>query len=93
MTITAVLMVSNIRYYSFKQLDFKGKIPFIYVLLIVILFVAIAAEPSLVLFLASIGYAISGPLQTLMAIQRVRKLRRLVAKRRRHTDNDQHPLI
>jgi len=87
MTMTAILMVSNIRYYSFKQLDFKGKIPFIYVLLIVILFVAIAAEPSLVLFLASIGYAISGPLQTLLAIQRVRKLRRLVAKRRRKTDH------
>ena len=86
MTLTAILMVSNIRYYSFKQVDFKGKIPFISVLLIVMLFVAIAAEPALFLFLASIGYAVSGPLQTLKAIHRVRKLRRLVVKRRKNNN-------
>lgn len=83
----AILMVSNIRYLSFKQVDFKGKIPFIYVLLIVILFVAIALAPSLVLFLGSLLYAVSGPFQTLLALQRVRKVRRLVTKRRRHKDH------
>lgn len=25
---TAILMVSNVRYYSFKEIDFKGKVPF-----------------------------------------------------------------
>ena len=75
----AILMVSNIRYYSFKELDFKGKVPFLHVLLIVILFVAIAADPSVVLFIGSLLYALSGPLQTLIALQRVRKQRRKVA--------------
>lgn len=74
--IMAVLMVSNVRYYSFKELDFKGKIPFLHVLLIVILFVAIAAHPALVLFGGFMLYALSGPLQTLIALQRVRKQRR-----------------
>ncbi|GGI86388.1 CDP-diacylglycerol--serine O-phosphatidyltransferase [Legionella impletisoli] len=73
---TAILMVSNIRYYSFKQIDFKGKVPFLYILLTVILFVAIAAYPALVLFIGSLVYALSGPTQTLLALQRVRKQRR-----------------
>ena len=72
----AILMVSNIRYYSFKNLDLKGKVPFLYVLIIVIIFMGIAVYPSLILFLAAAFYATSGPLQTLMAVQRVRKKRK-----------------
>lgn len=73
---TAILMVSNIRYNSFKEVDFKGKVPFLYILLIVITFVAIASNPSLVIFLVSVLYAVSGPCQTLLALHRMRKLRR-----------------
>jgi CDP-diacylglycerol---serine O-phosphatidyltransferase len=73
---TAILMVSNIRYNSFKEIDLKGKVPFIYILVMVILFVAIALDPSSMLFITSLIYAFSGPLQTLWALQRVRKLRR-----------------
>jgi len=71
----AVLMVSNIRYYSFKELDFKGKVPFLHILLIVILFAAIAMHPSLVLFIGFLSYALYGPLKTLIALHRVRKQR------------------
>lgn len=78
----AILMVSNIRYNSFKELDLKGKVPFLYILLVVLLFVAIASDPSMILFLASILYAASGPLQTLRAVQKMRKQRKLVAKKR-----------
>lgn len=59
--ISAALMVSNIRYYSFKEIDFKGKVPFLYLLLMVILFVAIAANPSVILFTGFVIYALSGP--------------------------------
>lgn len=72
----ALLMVSNIRYYSFKELDFRGKVPFLYVLLMVVLFVAVAADPSVVLFGGFMLYALSGPLQTLFILHRVRKQRR-----------------
>ncbi len=72
----AILMVSNIRYYSFKEVDFRGKVPFLYVLFVVILFVAIGSYPSLVLFLASLAYALSGPVQTLRLLQRARKRRK-----------------
>lgn len=80
---TAILMVSNIRYNSFKEVDFKGKIPFLYVLLIVFLFVAIAINPSFMLFIASLSYAASGPFQTLRALHRVRQHRRRIAARRK----------
>lgn len=63
--LTAVLMVSNVRYYSFKEVDFKGKVPFLYLLFMVILFVAIAANPSVVLCTGFVMYALSGPLQLL----------------------------
>lgn len=70
---TAVLMVSNIRYYSFKEVDFKGKVPFLYLLLMIILFVAIAANPSVVLFTGFVLYALSGPLKTLLTLYRIRR--------------------
>ncbi len=73
---TALLMVSNVRYYSFKDVDFKGRIPFLYVLAIVILFAAIAASPANVLFLGFLVYALSGPVQTLKLMNRVRKKRK-----------------
>jgi CDP-diacylglycerol--serine O-phosphatidyltransferase len=70
----AILMVSNFRYYSFKEIDFKGKVPFLYLLLMVILFVAIAANPAAVLFVGFVIYALSGPLLTLNTLRRMRKL-------------------
>lgn len=78
--ITAALMVSNIRYYSFKEIDFKGKVPFLYLLLMVILFVAIAANPSLILFSGFVVYALSGPIQFLLKLNRIRKQRKTFRK-------------
>jgi CDP-diacylglycerol---serine O-phosphatidyltransferase len=72
----AMLMVSNVRYYSFKGFDLKGKIPFLHVLLIVLVFATIAASPSTMLFLLSLGYALSGPFQTLIGLHKVRGKRR-----------------
>lgn len=79
-TVVAVLMVSNLRYYSFKEIDFKGKVPFLYVLIMIILFVAVAVNPSVVLFAASSLYALSGPMLTLISLHKVRKQRRNVFK-------------
>lgn len=78
--LTAILMVSNIRYYSFKDVDFKGKVPFLYVLVVVMLFVAIAADPTMVVFAISLSYALLGPFQILFALHRMRKIRKKHAK-------------
>ena len=65
-TLTAgLLMVSNIKYNSFKQLDLKEHVPFVAVLIFALLFALIAWDPPKVLFVAFFGYMISGPLGNL----------------------------
>ena len=56
-----VLMVSNVLYYSGKDLDLKGRVPFAAILLVVLAFAVVAIEPALVLFLAFLIYTLSGP--------------------------------
>ncbi len=56
-----ILMVSNLRYYSFKEIDFKGSVPFVAVLAVVLLFSVIAWDPPVILFVMSILFALSGP--------------------------------
>lgn len=53
-------MVSNIRYYSGKDFNLRRRVPFVAVLVVVALFVLIAADPPLVLFVLFAGYALSG---------------------------------
>ncbi|MBD3666513.1 MAG: CDP-diacylglycerol--serine O-phosphatidyltransferase [Kangiella sp.] len=75
--VVGLLMVSNFRYSSFKEVDWKGKIPFIGVLLIVLIFVLVASEPPLVLFSGFAIYALSGPVMTLWRIKDIKEERRL----------------
>lgn len=70
-----LLMVSTLRYYSFKELDLKGKVPFFVVLIAVVVIAVIALDPALILFTIFLLYALSGPVLTLMQLQR-RKAKR-----------------
>ncbi len=72
-----ILMVSNIRYRSFKDLDLKGKIPFVTLIIVVLVFVFISASPPQVLFSIFLAYAISGPTNTLISLRRRRAERRV----------------
>ncbi|MBV1790749.1 CDP-diacylglycerol--serine O-phosphatidyltransferase [Marinobacterium sp. D7] len=60
--LAGVLMVSNVLYYSFKDVDFKGRIQFLKLALIVLVVAVIATNPALFLWLLFLGYALSGPL-------------------------------
>lgn len=71
----AGLQISRIRYHSFKTVDFKGKVPFITVVLTVIVLTAVALEPAEMLFAVFFIYALSGPIFTLLQIRKKRKLR------------------
>ena len=62
---TAALMVSNVPFYSFKDIDFKGKVPFLSVVLTCLVFMAIAAYPALVLCVSFSLYGLSGLLLSL----------------------------
>ncbi len=59
---SGLLMVSNVRYRSLKDLDLKGKVPFFAVLLVVCVFVLVAVDPPEVLFSVFFCYAVSGPI-------------------------------
>lgn len=67
-----ILMVSNIRYYSFKDWGVKGRVPFTVIFLIVLLFVIISIDPPVILFGSFTLYAISGPLLTLWRIRQMK---------------------
>lgn len=56
-----LLMVSNIKYHSFKEVDFRGKVPFIVVVGIMVAFAVVLAQPAPVLFIIFASYAVSGP--------------------------------
>lgn len=71
--LSAGLMVSTIRYNSFKQIDFRGKIPFVAVLLPVIMLVTVVMYPPETLFTVFFVYAFSGPVITLWQVRRIRR--------------------
>lgn len=63
-SVAALLMVSNLEYYSPKNI--KGRVPFMYMLGAVMLFIVVAIYPPGMLFLVGLAYGFSGPLQALL---------------------------
>jgi CDP-diacylglycerol--serine O-phosphatidyltransferase len=69
------LMVSNISYYSFKEFDFKNRVPFVALLLVVLVYVFASIDPPKALFLVFLCYALSGPFLTLIRMRKKRLTR------------------
>lgn len=67
-----LLMVSNFKYNSFKELNLHGKVPFVALLLILLVFIIVATEPALVLFIVFALYALAGPINTFRSVDKVR---------------------
>lgn len=59
---TGILMISNYRYYSFKEIHFRGTVPYVVFLAAVVLLVVIAQNPHEVLLTMCLVYAATGPL-------------------------------
>lgn len=72
--LVGLLMVSNISYYSFKDLDLRNKVPFIVMLAVVLVFVLTTIDPPKVLFGFFLLYTLSGP--ALWVWKRYRRWRR-----------------
>lgn len=73
--LAGALMISNVRYNSFKTIDLRGKVPFVHILGVVLVFVLIALEPPSVLFAIFTAYALSGPVLTLLQLKKHREKR------------------
>jgi CDP-diacylglycerol---serine O-phosphatidyltransferase len=71
---TGLLMVSNFRYSSFKEIDLKGKVPFFVAISVMLGIAFIMAQPQTMLFLLFLAYAISGPVITLVMRRRKRRM-------------------
>lgn len=63
----AFLMVSNVRYFSAKQIDFSRRRPFSILVFMVLAIYILAVMPELMLFIVAVGYAVSGPLEWVVA--------------------------
>ncbi len=56
------LMVANVRYHSFKGIDFSSRVSVIALFVFLLLLVLIASDPPRVLFIIAVTYALSGPI-------------------------------
>lgn len=59
------LMIANFPYYSFKGVDFRGRVPFVVIILVVLVFGLVTLDPPLIFLLAFLAYAVSGPVMQL----------------------------
>lgn len=73
---TGLLMVSNFRYYSFKDIDFKGKVPFVVAIAVMLGIAIVMVQPQIMLFLLAFGYMLSGPVMTLVMLRQKRMARK-----------------
>ena len=71
--IAGVLMVSKVSYYSFKDIDFRNRVPFVAMLIVVLVFVIASIDTPKAVFGGFMIYMLSGPL--ISVVRRLRKRR------------------
>jgi len=75
--ILAFLMVSNIRYFSFKEFNLSKRKPFSIFIFIVLSMIVIVMEPVIVLFGFVLFYILSGPVNIVIAWHKKKALRKM----------------
>ncbi|MEO8010374.1 MAG: CDP-diacylglycerol--serine O-phosphatidyltransferase, partial [Dokdonella sp.] len=73
--VAGLLMVSNVRYFSFKAWPRSDRVPFIWIPVVLLIFVALAIDTARVLFGIALLYVISGPVMTVWGLRRTREQR------------------
>ncbi len=68
--IVGFLMIANFPYYSFKGIDFHGRVPFVVMILVVLAFGLVTLDPPLILLIAFLSYAASGPVMSVIRRRR-----------------------
>ena len=70
--VVGLLMVSNFRYNSFKDLNWRDRVSFLTILLVLLVFVVIASRPAEMLFGIFFIYACSGPITTIRSVRKLK---------------------
>ncbi len=65
-----ITMVSNVRYYSFKDINLKRSVPFMVIVAIALAFAVVSYDTPVALFGLFVVYALSGYAQALMRLSR-----------------------
>ena len=73
----AFLMVSKIRYFSFKEFDLSKRRPFSLFVFVVLSMIVIVMEPIIMLFVFTSLYVFSGPVNMLLAWQKKKALKKM----------------
>jgi CDP-diacylglycerol---serine O-phosphatidyltransferase len=73
--VAALLMVSNFRYFSFKSLKVNDRVPFLWALALLGIFVLLAIDLPRHLLALLIVYVVSGPAYTIWNLRRSRSRR------------------
>jgi CDP-diacylglycerol---serine O-phosphatidyltransferase len=68
--IVGLLMIINVPYHSFKGLDLRGRVPFMVVIGVVVIFGIVMVDPARILLLCAFIYALSGPCTAIYKIIR-----------------------
>ncbi len=71
-----VLMVSNIRYYSFKEINLKGRSSFKLLLIATLIIIVTTLWPSAILFVFFFAYALSGLIMTMIEVRKKRQIKK-----------------
>ena len=66
-----LLMVSNVRYYSFKEFDSK-KASFRFLLIVILSLIILVYKPNIILFTGFFVYLLSGPIITIIGLNKKR---------------------
>lgn len=75
-----ILMVSNVRYYSFKDINLKGRSSFKLLLIATLILIVISLWPSAILFIFFFTYALSGLVLTTIEVRKKRALKKQARK-------------
>ncbi|RUM78973.1 MAG: CDP-diacylglycerol--serine O-phosphatidyltransferase [Candidatus Thioglobus sp.] len=75
-----VLMVSNIRYYSFKEINLKGRSSFKLLLIATLIIIVITLWPSVILFVFFLAYVLSGLIMTMIEVRKKRQMKKRAKK-------------
>lgn len=77
--VSGLLMVSNITFYSFKDLDLRNRVPFIAIIAVVLVLALLMLDPPKMLFGVFFAYAVSG--MFIWVVRRYRRSQRRAKKK------------
>ncbi|WP_024304383.1 CDP-diacylglycerol--serine O-phosphatidyltransferase [Pseudogulbenkiania sp. MAI-1] len=65
-----ISMVTNVKFWSFKEIHLRRKVPFVAMLVVVVVILLLVSKPPLVLFGFFVGYGLSGYVMALLGLSR-----------------------